>query len=113
MELAALVRRVAPTSAIVLSALMLGGCGLSGYERMVGEGEYWWVGAMHPRYDSIDACTEDAQVSEALHSLDMPSSRLSLRLAAGATEEDALRIADCMVANLSAGDVWIQAPANS
>jgi hypothetical protein len=97
--------------------MMVTGCNASvtsyGYERSVGEGEFWWVGAIDPRYESVDACTDDPRVSLALQSADMPLSRLSLKLEPGATEDHAMKLADCLAANLTSGDIWIQAPATS
>jgi hypothetical protein len=104
-------------AAVLLPVMTITGCGASlpgyGYERSVGEGEFWWVGAIDPRFTSVDGCTNDAEVSESIQSLDMPSSRLSLRLVLGATEDDALRIADCLATELSSGKIWIQAPDTS
>jgi hypothetical protein len=81
------------------------------YERQTGDDTSWGVGATDPRYESLSQCSEDPSIETAVQSLDLPSSRLGMRLVPGSTEADALRIADCLATTLTGGQIWISAPA--
>lgn len=97
-------------------ALLLAGCAGSPsdqYHRSTGQDESWGVGATHPRYDSLRPCDEDPSVEIAVLSDDMPTSRLGMRLLPGSTEEDALRVADCLAITLTGGEIWITSPSSS
>jgi hypothetical protein len=103
-----------PSPAVLLVlALTLAGCAEAppaSYERTEGEGDLWFVGAKDPRFESLSPCSEDPSVGSSVQSADLPSSHLSMQLIAGSTEEDAVRIADCLGDALTSGQVWITAP---
>ena len=80
------------------------------FERSVSEDDRWGVGANSPKYSSIENCEKDPSVETSLLSADMPPSRLGLRLAPGATEADALRVAKCLDDALTSGTIWISSP---
>lgn len=104
-------RRLALVSVLVI---VLGACASPGqpskYERSISEDTRWGVGAYHPVYTSLEACETDPSVETAVLSADAPPSRLGLRLVQDASEADALRVAECLEAALSAGDIWISSP---
>lgn len=81
------------------------------YDRVSGQDDSWSVGAANPRFESLDACNDDPSIEISALSLDMPSSRLGIRLVPGSTEADALRIADCLASALISGEIWVSAPA--
>lgn len=99
----------------LLGALLLAGCAAAGpsansYQRSTSHDGSWNVGAIHPRYDTLAACEEDPSVERALVTADLPSSRLGIKLLPGSTEEDAVRVADCLAETLTSGEIWISSP---
>ena len=88
-----------PKSLSPVLALLLAGCAGSqagSFQRSISEDDSWNVGAIHPRYDSLSPCDEDPSVERAVVSADLPASHLGIRLVPGSTEEDAVRIAECL-----------------
>lgn len=99
----------------LLGALLLAGCAAAGpssdeYKRSTSHDGSWNVGATHPRYDTLAPCEEDPSVERALVSADLPGSHLGIKLLPGSTEEDAVRVADCLAETLSSGEIWIASP---
>lgn len=93
--------------------MLLASCAIqpnNSYERSSSEDDRWGVGANHPKYSSIESCEKDPSVETSVLSADMPSSHLGLRLVTGSTENDALRIANCLKSALSEGTIWISSP---
>ena len=98
----------------ILVVVMLAACatpsGSPDYPRTASTDDRWSVGVSYPVYSSLDKCEDDPSVDLAVQSADMPSSRLGFRLAEGATEADALRVADCVAAFLDSGELTIMSP---
>lgn len=82
----------------------------SSYDRVSSDDGSWGVGVVNPRCEASSACDKDPSVDIALHRADMPSSHLGVRLKPGSTEADALRIADCLAAALTSGEISISSP---
>lgn len=61
-------------------------------------------------YDTLAPCNGDPSVEKAIVSADLPSLHLSMRLLPDSTEEDAVRVADCLAETLTSGGIWIAAP---
>lgn len=97
-----------PVLAMMLTACS--GVGSNAYDRVPGDGEFWSVGVADPRFDSRNSCLEDPSILTSVQSADLPSSRLGIELVSGATEEDAVRIADCLSAALVSGEISIGSP---
>lgn len=100
---------------LVLSAgLLLVACaepsGKGDYPRTASADDRWGVAVSFPVYPSLNGCDADPSVESAAQSADNPSSRLGFRLKAGASEADALRVADCVAAVLSSGDLTVISP---
>ncbi|TFD83549.1 hypothetical protein E3T61_21185 [Cryobacterium lactosi] len=105
--------RTTSAAVLLIAAMMLAGCAeapAASYDRTEGDGDSWFVGAKDPRFESLSLCIDDPSVGTSLQSADMPSSRLSMQLVAGSTEEDAIRIADCLGDALTSGQIWITSP---
>lgn len=99
----------------LLVALLLAGCAAAAsssdsYHRTTSHGGSWNVGATHPRYHTLAPCDGDPSVENAIVSADLPSSHLGMRLLPDSTEEDALRVADCLAETLTSGEIWIASP---
>jgi hypothetical protein len=99
---------------VLLAGVLLVACaapsGTGDYPRTASADDRWGVGVSFPVYSSLNGCDEDPSVESAVQSADMPTSRLGFRLKAGASEADALRVADCVVAALSSGDLTVISP---
>jgi|SRR6478752_1719465 len=80
------------------------------YPRTASADDRWSVGVSFPVYESLAACEADASVETAVISADMPASRLGIRPRAGASEADALRVADCVREAISSGELTIYVP---
>ena len=84
------------------------------YMRTTSADDRWSVGVEHPVFATpaagTAACEEDPSVETAVQSADMPSSHIGFRLIAGASEEDALRVAGCLEDSLSSGTISISSP---
>ncbi|MGY4543632.1 hypothetical protein ACVWY0_003572 [Arthrobacter sp. UYNi723] len=80
------------------------------YPRTASADDRWGVGVSYPVYSSLAGCEDEPSVELAVQSADMPSSKLGFRLKAGASEADALRVADCVAALLSRGELTIVSP---
>ena len=94
-------------------ALLLASCAgppSDRYHRSASHDGSWNVGATHPRYESLSPCDHDPSVETAVVSADLPPSHLALRLLPAATEEDAVRVADCLRLALTGGEIWIASP---
>lgn len=94
--------------------MLLAACAASSsptdYPRTAFADDRWGVGVSFPVYSSLGGCEDDPSVESAVQSADMPSSRLGFRLKAGASEADAVRVADCVVPLLSSGELTIVSP---
>lgn len=94
--------------------MLLGACSAppdpGKYTRTASTDDRWNVAVSYPAYSSLAGCDDDPNVESAVQSADMPSSKLGIRLKAGSSEADALRIADCVAAALSSGELTIAAP---
>ena len=99
---------------IPLVILLLASCATpsdsSDYPRIASTDDRWGVGVTDPVFESLAECDDDPSVESAVQSADMPSSRLGFRLKAGASETDAVRIADCLAPLLSSGELAIVSP---
>ncbi|CAM3151285.1 hypothetical protein PSET11_00220 [Arthrobacter ulcerisalmonis] len=80
------------------------------YPSIASADDRWGVGVTDPVFVSLAECEDDPSVESAVQSADMPSSRLGFRLKAGASETDAVRIADCVAPLLSNGELAIVSP---
>ena len=80
------------------------------YPRIASADDRWGVGVTDTIFASLAECEDDPSVESAVQSADMPSSRLGFRLKAGASEADAVRIADCVAPLLSSGELAIVSP---
>lgn len=94
--------------------VLLGTCaapsGPTDYPRTASGDDRWGVGVSYPIYSSLAGCEDDPSVESAVQSADMPSSRLAFRLVSGASEADAIRVADCVSPLLSSGELTIAVP---
>jgi hypothetical protein len=102
-------RAVAPILVMLLAACAAPS-GPTDYARTASTDDRWGVGVSYPVYSSLAECEDDPSVELAVRSADMPSSRLGFRLKAGASEADALRVADCVAPLLSSGQLTIMSP---
>lgn len=102
-------RAVVPILVMLLAACAAPS-GIPDYARTASAGDRWSVGVSYPVYSSLAACEDDPSVELAVLSADMPSSRLGFRLKAGASEADALRVADCVAPLLTSGELTITSP---
>lgn len=96
-----------------LLVVLLAACGQSAtsdYPRSASQDDRWGVGVGFPVFESTDNCSADPSVERSLMTADMPTSRLAIRLNAGASEADALRVADCLHEAMSRGDITILVP---
>ena len=80
------------------------------YPRIASADDRWGVGVADPVFASLAECEDDPSVESAMQSGDLPSSRLGFRLKAGASETDAVRVADCVARLLSGGELAIVSP---
>lgn len=80
------------------------------YPRSASADDRWGVGVSFPVYESLDHCEDDPSVENALMTADLPTSHLGIRLNAGASEVDAVRVASCVGQALSSGKVTILSP---
>lgn len=80
------------------------------YPRAPSVDDRWGVSVSFPVYESLDHCEDDPSVEKAVITADMPPSRLGIRLNAGSSEVDALRVANCVDQALSSGKVAILSP---
>jgi hypothetical protein len=106
-------RRLSIVMALPILGVALAGCSgasFGAYDRVTGGGETWSVSVADPRFESLDSCSEDPSVAVALQSADLPSSSLGIQLVAGSTEDDAVRIADCLTTALVSGEISIISP---
>ena len=101
-----------PGLAPMLVVALLAACasGPADYSRTTSTDDRWSVGVSYPVYSSLDKCEDDPSVEIAVQSADMPTSRLGFRLQSGASEADALRVADCVAMFLSSGELTIMSP---
>ena len=108
-----LVRGKLPRIICPVLALVLAGCAGSpsdSFRRTSSSDSSWNVGATHPRYDTLSPCDKDSSVERAVVSNDLPASQLGIRLVPGATEKDAVRVAECLAKTLTGGEIWISSP---
>jgi len=94
----------------VLLAACAAPFGPTEYPRIASADDRWGVAVTYPVFSSLAECEDDPSVESAVQSADMPSSRLGIRLKAGASETDAIRIADCVAPLLSSGELTIVSP---
>ena len=97
-------RAVVPILVMLLAACAAPS-GPTDYARTASADDRWSVGVSDPVYSTLAECEDDPSVELAVLSADMPSSRLGFRLKAGASEADALRVADCVAPLLSSGEL--------
>jgi hypothetical protein len=83
----------------------------AGYPRAASADDRWGIGVSFPVFESLDTCEDDPSVESAVMSADMPSSHLAVRLNAGSSEVDAMRVAECVDQALTTGDITIFSPA--
>lgn len=102
-------RALAPLLVVLLAACAEPS-GTTEYSRIASADDRWGVGVTYPVFSSLAECEDDPSVESAVQSADMPASRLSIRLKAGASETDAIRIANCVAALLSSGELTIVSP---
>lgn len=101
---------LAPMLVVALLAACAAPSGPADYPRTASTDDRWSVGVSYPVFSSLDKCEDDPSVEIAVQSADMPTSRLGFRLKSGASEADALRVADCVAAFLSSGELTIMSP---
>jgi hypothetical protein len=70
----------------------------------------WGVAVSFPVYEFLDTCEDDPSVESAIISADMPTSHLAVRLHAGSSEADAVRVAECVDHALTSGEITIFSP---
>ncbi|MCQ6270832.1 hypothetical protein M8J71_10100 [Pseudarthrobacter sp. R1] len=80
------------------------------YPRAASADDRWSIGVSFPVFESMDSCEDDPSVESAVMSADMPASRLGIRLDAGSSEIDALRVAECVDQALTSGEITIFSP---
>jgi hypothetical protein len=98
---------------IPLLVVLLAGCAPTAptdYPRAASADDRWGIGVSFPVFESLDTCEDDPSVESAVISADMPSSNLGVRLKAGSSETDALRVAECVDQALTSGDITIFSP---
>lgn len=81
------------------------------YPRAASADGRWSVAVGFPVYESLDTCADDPSVESAITSADMPTSHLAVRLHAGSSEADAVRVAECVDhALITSGEITIFPP---
>jgi hypothetical protein len=103
-------RMITPLLAFFLAGCAAAGSSSDSYHRTSSHDESWNVGATHPRYDTLAPCEGDPSVENAIVSADLPSSHLGMKLRPNSTEEDAIRVAECLAETLTSGEIWIASP---
>lgn len=94
-----------------LVVVMLAACAPpADYPRTASADDRWSIAVSFPVYESLNACEDDPNVERALISADMPTSHLAVRLNAGSSESDAMRVAECVEQALTSGEVTIFSP---
>lgn len=94
-------------------AVLLAACATAapaGYPRVASADDRWGVGVSFLVYESLEHCEDDPSVENALVTADLPTSHLGIRLNAGSSEVDAVRVASCVGQALSSGKVTILSP---
>lgn len=77
----------------------------------VGTAATWQVSVLNPDPLPDASCGEDESVESSMMSLDMPSSHVNYSLRETATEDDAQRVAECLIRVLDAGSITVAPPA--
>lgn len=96
---------------IPLFVVILAACAPPGdYPRAASADDRWNIAVSFPIYESLNACEDDPSVERALVSADMPTSHLAVRLNAGSSEADAMRVAECVEQALTSGAITIFSP---
>ena len=80
------------------------------YPRTASADGRWGVAVSFTVYESLDTCEDDPSVENAIMSADMPTSHLAVRLHAGSSEADAMRVAECVDQALTSGEITIFSP---
>ncbi|WP_157156434.1 hypothetical protein [Diaminobutyricimonas sp. LJ205] len=106
------VRFLAAIAVASVASVSLAGCGATIERLPEGSLATWQVGVVHPSPPPPNACADDPAVESSLQSLDLPSSHYGYSLIADATESDAERVADCIAAGISSGNITIAPPAS-
>lgn len=107
-------RRAVPILIATALILMITGCALGPSRSLPtvqpGTTDRWTVSVSQPRFHGDETCSSDASVDNAILSADMPASRLGITLKAGSLEEDAVRVAECLLGVLQGGEISILSP---
>lgn len=104
--------RIAGACLMLCAAASIAGCsGVAEPVFVEGAGEVWSIGVNDPRFAGDERCTGDPAIDTSVSTADLPTSRMGITLALDATEDDALRIAECLRDALSSGEIIIRPPA--
>lgn len=98
----------------LVAALALTGCASGPAQPLPslqpGTTDRWTVTVSQPRFRSDERCGSDPSVDNAVLSADLPSSGLGITFKPGASEDDAVRVAECLQGALESGDISILSP---
>lgn len=94
----------------IVAGCVVAGCSATGISVVDTDSPTWSVVVSDPRFSAQETCSDDPSVETALMSADMPSSGLGISLVAGATSDDAHRVAACLDEALDSGVVTIMRP---
>lgn len=104
-------RRAAIAVLVICGVLPVAACaGATEPVIIDGDGASWSIGVTDPRFAGDERCLEDTAIQNAVSTTDLPSSGLGITLTPDGTEEDALRIAECLQKALSSGEITISRP---
>lgn len=87
------------------------GCAeVSGPNVVDGPGQVWSIGVTDPRFATEQHRDDDPSIDTTVMTADLPPSGFGITLVPDATEDEALRIAECLRGAVSSGEITISRP---